>query len=316
MNNYDEIDVSIIYVVYKNTSLVEESIKTVVQYSQGFKYEIIVVDNSNDKETFDLLKSRINNATLIDANDNLGFGKGNNLGVEHAKGKYLFFLNNDTLLVNNAIYELFSFMEKNESCGACGPNLYTYDMKPNSSFSKKEWTLKRLKHVNSLFFLFKKNFIKRTAFFNYSAKNIELKGDIIGASLMIRHNLFDLLGGFDKDIFMYGEDRLLCHRVLKETKYKMYNIPSSKIIHFEGGSFKSQNSFQCKSLVDGEYIFYCKAYGYDIGKKYLLSMKKIYKKKMLLARILRKKLLIEKYNNFVIAYSKKIEEINDNHSGE
>lgn len=303
-------DVSIIFVNYKNTTLVVDAIKSLKEKSSGFKYEIIIVDNSNDINIINELKNKLDdNIIIIDAKENLGFGKGNNLGALKASGKYLFFLNTDTLLINNAIYELKNYLDNNKECGIAGPNLYTIDLKPNSSFYKHEWNIKTRKKTNSFFFFVKKHIFKKSIFFNYKDMPVESKGDTHGAALMIRHDLFDTIGGFDKDIFMYAEETLLCFNVRHKTNYKIYNVPSAKIIHLEGGSFKGQSEFQCKSFVDGNYIYFKKAFGEYYALKYLKSMVKVFKKKILLSKILRKKEAVDRYNNMVNAYKNKIIEV-------
>lgn len=307
-NNY-EYDVSIIFVNYKNTSLVIDSIDSIRRHTSNLKYEIIIVDNSNDINVINELNDKIKDVLIIDAKSNLGFGKANNLGSTYAKGKYLFFLNTDTLLINNAIFELKEFMDKTSDCGIVGPNLYTIDLKPNSSFYKYEWNIKTRKKTNSILFFFRKYFIKKSIFFNYTDKPQISNGDVHGASLMIRHDLFLEIGGFDKDIFMYAEESLLCFNVRHKTNYKIYNYPNAKIIHLEGGSFKGQNEFQCKCYVDGNYIYFKKAFGDKEALKYLYVMKKVFKKKKILSKILRKKDAESKYDNMIHAFNNKIIEI-------
>ena len=306
MNGTYLYDVSIIYVNYKNTTLVVDSVNSLREKSSGFNYEIIVVDNSNDINVINELKSKLEDVIIIDAKGNLGFGKGNNLGVTKARGKYLFFLNTDTLLVNNAIYELKTYLDNNYECGVVGPNLYTNDLKPNSSFYKYEWNIKTRKKTNSFFFFIKKHIFKKSVFFNYTDKPVQSKGDTHGAALMIRHDLFDEIGGFDKDIFMYAEETLLCFNVIHRTNYKIYNVPSAKIIHLEGASFVGQSEFQCKSFVDGNYVYFKKAFGEEYALKYLKEMIKVYKMKLFFAKILRKKEVVDRYKNMLNAYKNKI----------
>ena len=108
-------DVSIIYVNYNSSNLIINSINSVIELTNGVSYEIIIVDNNSHTEEKNKLKNYCNNnnITLIESNKNLGFGKANNLGSKYAKGEYLFFLNPDTYLINNAIKELFIFASKN-----------------------------------------------------------------------------------------------------------------------------------------------------------------------------------------------------------
>ena len=74
---------------------------------------------------------------------------------------------------------------------------------------------------------------------------------------MIRKSLYDYLSGFEKSIFMYAEETLLCYRVLHETEFSIYNCPSAQIVHLEGGSFENgMNEFRAKCIADGNYIYH------------------------------------------------------------
>ncbi|MBR4770370.1 MAG: oligosaccharide repeat unit polymerase, partial [Clostridia bacterium] len=117
----DAVDVSVVFVNYFTCDLTCQAIASVRERSRGFTYEIIVVDNSCDEAEFARLTERLQGlATVIDAKGNLGFGRANNLAATKAKGKYLFFLNTDTLLLNNAIFELYAFLEQNPRAGVAG----------------------------------------------------------------------------------------------------------------------------------------------------------------------------------------------------
>ena len=90
----NKVDVSIIFVNYKSPEMTLNAVDSVIANSQGFSYEIIVVDNSDDKQEFEKLNNLlIGKANVIDAKGNLGFGKGNNVGANVSNGDYLYFLN-------------------------------------------------------------------------------------------------------------------------------------------------------------------------------------------------------------------------------
>lgn len=271
------LDVSIIFVNYKTNTLLQDALKSVVEESSGFSYEVIIVDNSQDEEEFNKLKALQNeNVHLIDAKANLGFGKANNLGSKIAKGRYLYFLNTDTLLINNAIFFLKEYLDKHNNVGVVGSNLYTKELKPNHSFFPIEKNLRGEKKMSSLFLATKKKLGGNRPDFNYSNEPVEIKGYACGASLMIRKDVFDQLGGFDKDIFMYAEESLLCYRVIHECNLKIVNVPSSKIIHFEGASFKGVTEWRAKTIADGNYIYYLKAFGKQEALKAMKYMKRQY----------------------------------------
>ena len=258
------IDVSIVLVNYFCSKYCADVINSIREKTYNLNYEIIVVDNSQNEDEFSKLEE-INDIILIDAKENLGYGKGNNLGASYSKGKYLFFLNTDTLLVNNAIFELFSFMEKNPNVGIDGPNLFTRDLGANTSYEKKCKTIKSDASITGS--LGKK--LSRNYFHNYTNKPLQIKGYVSGAALFIRKNLFDSIGGFSKEIFMYAEESLLCYIAQKKFNVLIYNVPSAKVIHFEGASFTNATTNRVKMFIDGNYVYYKNAFGDKIAFKFL-----------------------------------------------
>ena len=130
-----EIEVSIILVHYKTLELTTNVIKSIYKKTKEVIFEIIVVDNASNDGSIEKIERKFKNQIkIIKNNENVGFGRANNIGVKEAKGKYIFLLNTDTILINNAIKILFEFIEKNKKIAVVGGNLYTKDLKPAHSF--------------------------------------------------------------------------------------------------------------------------------------------------------------------------------------
>ena len=161
----------------------------------------------------------------------MGFGQANNLGARFAKGQYLFFLNPDTLLCNNSIQILKETLENNPKAGACGGNLYDRKMSPMHSYSivPPGILCEVLMFTKNLFGLLHDNE------FN-SSDEIKKVAYVTGADLMISKNLFEKIGGFNPDFFMYFEETYLCYQVQLKGLQIVCN-PFSKIIHLESQSF-------------------------------------------------------------------------------
>lgn len=197
-------DVSIIIINYNTEQLVLNCINSIYQKTTKLNFEIIVVDN--DSEQFNLLQND-NRIKFIKSSSNLGFGKANNLAAKYAQGRYLFFLNPDTILLNNAIELLYNFMESpnSQNVGICGGNLYNEQLQPSHSYRILFPGI-----IYELFFLTKgfpfKFFIKEH--FNKTGKPLEV-AYITGADLFISKELFNKVKGFDK--------RFLC--ILKKQTY-------------------------------------------------------------------------------------------------
>lgn len=304
------IDVSIILVNYKTSKFVHDVISSIKEKSQGFSYEIIVVDNSNDIDEFNqLLDLEGQGVKVVDAKDNLGFGKANNLGAQYASGKYLYCLNTDTILMNNAIFELKDFLDKHDNVAVVGSNLYTKEDEPNHSFYPIEKNLKNEKKMVGLKTAFIKFITRKRKDFNYTDTPLKIEGYVCGASMMIRKDVFDQLGGFDRDIFMYAEESLLCYRVIHELKKDIYNIPSSKIIHFEGGSFEKEVPYNhAKIMIDGNCVYYNKLFGKEETIKFLRWNIYNFKKKQFISLFIKRN-KHDSFRNLVDAYQDKLKEV-------
>ncbi|WP_159474333.1 glycosyltransferase family 2 protein [Dyadobacter sp. 3J3] len=256
-------DVSVIIVNYNTSALLNDCLTSVYTKTLGIKFEVIVVDNNSVDESVRSVRENFSDVKLIESKKNLGFGKGNNLGNSIASGKYLFYLNSDTILINNAIKILFEFMEKEDSnnVACCGGNLYHEDGKPNFSYSIR---------FPSLFgiILYRAHL---SSFFGHSSFNdtsvTKKVAIVIGADMMISKEKFDLIGGFDPQYFMYVEEGDLQYRFHKKGWSSM-SVPDAKIIHKQGAS--SGNLFKLKSEIKSYLIFYHKFFNKPTSSAYKL----------------------------------------------
>ncbi|WP_373213966.1 glycosyltransferase family 2 protein [Fusobacterium mortiferum] len=264
-------DVSVIIVNYNTLELTKNTIESVFKKTEGLNYEVILVDNASTDGSVEYFENNYKEKIIFIQNrENLGFGKANNKGIEIAKGKYIFLLNSDTLLINNAIKILFDFMEQNIECGVCGGNLYDRDNKPVHSFKKE------LVNIYSDFD-FIKNFIlkfiyKKRMDFNYTNKNIEV-GYITGADMFIRKKMLEKVGIFDSDFFMYFEETELTARI-KSSGKKIISVPQAKIIHLEGKSTQFKER-KFRMFTESKYKYFYKVFSLrEVKLAYYISQLK------------------------------------------
>ncbi|GHS85906.1 glycosyl transferase [Bacteroidia bacterium] len=249
-------DVSIIIVNYNTKQLTANCIDSVFEKTEGINFEIILVDNASTDGSKEHFR---NDARIqfIESDENLGFGRANNLGAKYAKGKYLFLLNSDTILLNNAVKILANFLDDNPKVGICGGNLFDENQQPTLSYA----IINSLSIKGELNLLSNNNMMKikygKNVVFNYSNRPIAVYA-IIGADLMIRSNIFRQINGFDEDFFMYHEELELAHRV-KKLGYKIYCTPDAKIIHLGGKSLPNVTS-GIKWWMEGRNLLYKKVH--------------------------------------------------------
>lgn len=243
-------DVSVIIINYNTEKLVLDCLDSIYAKTEGVDFEIIVVDNNSSKEPLILKGDK--RIKYIRSEINLGFGNANNLGAKYAGGLFLFCLNPDTLLVNNAIKILYTYISTRNNVGACGPNLYKDDLTPNFSFSVLPTGIYQ-EFIDSRSITKKCNKI-----FNNTDECMDVNFSS-GAALMIGRSLFDEIGGFSKEFFMYYEDNDICRKVRKKG-YRIVNVPQSKVIHLDGKSFTFKRERELLSL-KGRRIYYENNYG-------------------------------------------------------
>lgn len=256
-------NVSVIYVNYKTSELIKDSIRSVMRHTVGINYEIIVVDNHSEDDSIDSIQKEFPEVITIVAPDNLGFGRANNLGIDKAQGECVFFLNPDTLLRNNAISLLYHFLMSHEEVGACGGNLFDETGQPTTSFSLQFPSISEL--YFSIFYLSVHTFKQpRSLYFNHTGGPLEV-ASIIGADLMVKKSVLDKTGAFDPDFFLNYEETELCYRIHK-AGYRIVSVPEAEIIHFEGRSNYIKQS-RLFFLYEGQYIYFYKKGGFKTAKK-------------------------------------------------
>ena len=289
-------DVSIILINYHTLELLIESIRSISEKSTELRYEIIVIDNCSNDNSIERLQSLFGNSiVLIESPENLGFGKGNNLGAKQASGKYLFFLNPDTYLLNNAVKILADYLDYHPKTGAVGGNLYFPDQSPAPSFCKTfDHPEREARNATWRSILKRKvkdkkdapSGARRPQSFNDTGNPLSVSY-VFGADMMVRRDLFEELGGFDPDFFMYAEEEELSWRI-KKAGYDIVSVPDAKIVHLEGASTESDGRFneaQFRMRMNGKLLYYKKCFGEEGLTSFVKARKKQYKRLMTIAKL-------------------------------
>ena len=303
----DHPNVSIIIVNYKVAPLIIDCVNSIEEKTKEIFYEIIVIDNDSQDDSLSILKKDLGNQIiLIESDKNLGFGKANNLGAKYAKGDYMFFLNPDTILINDAISILYHYLETNKEVGVAGGNLYDETGTDAAPSFCKEFDSIDSERKNSSYIGLLKNKLNRKKHsiqrndFNYTDQPIDVSY-IFGADMMMPKTLFDKIGGFDKDFFMYAEEAELQWRIL-QLGYRIVNCPDAKIIHLEGRSTKQQNEFNERQFcmrMNGMMLFFDKAYGQGGAKEFFKYRKRRYQRQLFIARLKNNKTLIAQLEHMI-----------------
>lgn len=252
--------VSIIIVNYNTLSLTCNCINSIIAKTTGVDYEIILVDNSSSDGSEEMFRND-ERIRFIEAGKNLGFGKANNLGIEKSKGDYLFFLNSDTILLNNAIYEMWHYCEehKEDKIGGLGCILCDGNHKRCHSYAKlSTWIDIILSYFIAPISKSKARRLMDIDAEDESRDAFEV-GYVTGADLFVSRRVIDECGGFDPDFFMYSEEAEMQWRFQK-LGYRNMIIKSPKIMHLEGMSQTKSKSPTLKKILmtQGSIFLYVK----------------------------------------------------------
>lgn len=229
-------DVSIIIVNYNTFQLTSNCIQSIYKKSEGFTFEIILVDNASTECDANDFKNIFPDITLVINNENVGFARGNNCGIKYAKGRLLLLLNSDTELVNNAISLCVKFLYDNTQVGAVTTRLQFPSgvVQHNCQrFPSVQYQLLELLRLQKIFPAFNSKLMG--SFFNY--KEIAYPDWIWGTFFLFRKDI--LLQLPDKKLpdetFMYGEDMEWCMEFSK-LSFLIAFIPDGIVMHIGGAS--------------------------------------------------------------------------------
>ncbi len=242
---------SIVFVNWKSTAYLLDCISSIYEYAPSTEFEIIVVDNASPDQDVDRVHQLFPAVRIIKSSKNLGFGGANNLGAEHARGQFLLFLNPDTKLNSPALDRMLACLKAQPDAGIAGCRLLNGDLTLQTSciqtfptilnqaldaeVLRNRWPNWRMWGIAPL----------------YRSESEPVPVEVIsGACLMIKRSVFEAIGGFSPEYFMYAEDLDLCYKSHR-AGYRNYYVGDATVIHYGGGSSAARSAtvMKWKSIV-------------------------------------------------------------------
>ncbi len=249
-------DLSIIIVNYNVKVFLQNLLDSIQKASSGIQTEVIIVDNASDDGSIEFLREKYPQIKLIVNKTNLGFGKANNIGLKEAKGKYILLINPDAIVAEDTFSKMIEFFNQTPDAGLAGCKILNPDgtlQLPCRRSFPGPWT--SFTKVTGLSTLFPKSKIFARYNLTYLDENQTYEVDAIsGSFMMMRKEVYDKVGGFDEQFFMYGEDLDLCYRIQK-AGHKVYYVHSTQIIHYKGESTKRSNIDETKVFYNAMHLF-------------------------------------------------------------
>ena len=255
------IDISIIIINYNVKEFLLNLLASIGKSVKNISTEIIIVDNASDDGSVEILREKFPNIKLIANKENVGFGVANNQALESAKGKYFLLINPDAIVKEDTLKKMLEFFDKTPQVGIAGCKVLNPDGSLKFACRRSfpgPWT--SFTKIMGLSKLFPKSRLFARYNLTYLDENQTYEVDAIsGAFMMMRKEVYEQIGGFDKQFFMYGEDLDWCWRC-KESGYKVWYYPKTTIVHYKGESSRKTPFKMLKAFHDAMWIFYKKHY--------------------------------------------------------
>jgi GT2 family glycosyltransferase len=234
---------SVIILNYNVRYFLELCALSVQNAIQNLDAEIIVIDNNSQDNSCEMMKQRFPSVKLIENKENSGFPKGNNIGVSEAQGEYICILNPDTVVAEDTFTKVLAFAKRQNDLGIVGVKLIdgTGNFLPESKRGIPTPFVAFTK-ITGLYKLFPRAFGKYYA--QHLSENETGKVEIlVGAFMLMKRDLYNEIGGFDENCFMYSDDIDLSYMALKKGKSNYY-FHETSVIHYKGES----------TIKDGTYL--------------------------------------------------------------
>lgn len=213
-------DVSIVFVNYQTEALLLNCLRSVYTYTNNLQFECIVVDNHFIPNANEQILIEFPETRWIDAGYNSGFSIANNIGLNAAAGKYILFLNTDTLIFDSSIYQAMQHLIRDKSLVAIGGNQLDSNKRALPYY-------RTLNDIRRDFYILPNTPISRSLInlllpSQYFSRSEETN-NLVGAFLMATKENLCALNGWDEDFFMYAEDAELSFRLSKLGKLAYFD---------------------------------------------------------------------------------------------
>jgi len=269
--------ISVVIVNYKTSKLVIDCLESIyINLAKGIDISVFVVDNNSGDNSYNIIRSEVKNrnwnlwVTVLAAEKNGGFSYGNNIGITKCLSinpfpDYIWLLNPDTLVHENAYLELVNFLEKHPLAGIVGSRLEDLDGTPHVSAFRDFTVIGEMLsgfRFSGLSWLFSKWLIAPVEI----SKSLHKTAWVAGASMMIRREVFQGIGLFDEDYFLYYEEVDFCVRT-RRAGWECWYVPESRVVHFVGAATgisdpRKQAPRRPAYWFNSRRIFFLKNYGW------------------------------------------------------
>jgi N-acetylglucosaminyl-diphospho-decaprenol L-rhamnosyltransferase len=229
------IDLSIIIVSWNVAGLLKACLNSIFAAPASLQIEIIVVDSASSDASVSMMRDLYPQAKLLAQSENVGFPRGNNIGLKAASGRHVLLLNPDTEIIGDALATMVNYLDEHADVGIVGPNTLNSDGTTQSS--KRRFPTLIVGFFESTWL---QNYAPKTLMDRYYAADVA-DGEISdvdwvqGSALMARREVYEQIGGLDEGFFMFSEELDWCKRA-KKAGWRVVYIGTAQITHHGGRS--------------------------------------------------------------------------------
>jgi GT2 family glycosyltransferase len=234
-------ELSIIIVNWNSIEFTKNCIASIHSTTHDIDYEIIVVDNASQDDCCRIVSAAYPLVKVVSSSRNVGFARANNLGFDNSRGKRILFLNPDTLILADAIQRMAMRLDSAPEFGAVGCRLLNGDSSLQLSCVQPFPTI-----INQILAI---DWLRRCcprlplwgmrALFSKSVDEVIEVEVVSGACLMVKREVFDIVGRFSTEYFMYAEEMDLCYKI-RSAGWKVCHVADAQVVHFGGQSTKKK----------------------------------------------------------------------------
>jgi len=250
-------DVSIIIVAWNVKKLVADCLNSVYDETKGIDFEVIYVDNASEDGSVEMVKEQFPNVRIIENDENKGFIKANNQGIEIAEGRYVLLLNSDTIVLDNAIAKMVKFADAHQEAAVVGCKIVNLDRTLRKTCFMYPSLLNMFLAATYLYKVFPKSkFFGRERMTWWDFNDVREVGAVSGCCSLVRKHAMEQVGLMDEAYFVYGDDSDWCYRFNKNG-WKIMFTPEAQIIHY-GGQTTSQKARAFRLQMEGSRLIFMK----------------------------------------------------------
>jgi len=230
------VELSIVIVSWNARPYLVDCLDSLKAYCPVRPHEVIVVDNASTDDTCELIARQFPEVILVENSENLGFAKGNNIGIARTSGKYIVLVNSDVKFVHDCFSPMLSYMSEHPDVAMLGPKMLDRDLRVRRSTMRFPTVWNSMCRAMGLDRVFRRSRIfggqMAADFDHHDTRDVEV---LNGWFLMVRRSALETVGLLDERFFMYGEDIDWSYRFHRAAQRIVF-FSEAEAIHYGGAS--------------------------------------------------------------------------------